>query len=51
MDRRGGLHACPGGSVDFMENGALKRIRNQLKLITLEPSGRIFEIVGGFRKS
>ena len=46
MGRRCGLHACPGGLADLMENGSLKRIRNQPKLITLEPSGRIFEILG-----
>ena len=46
MGKRGGLHAFPGGSVDLIKNGAPKNIRNQPKLITLEPSGRIFEIVG-----
>ena len=50
MGRRCGLHACPGGLADLMENGSSKSIRNQPKLITLEPSGRIFYTLGRFFK-
>ena len=50
MGRRCGLHACPGGLADLMENKSLMSIRNQPKLITLEPSGRIFYTLGRFFK-